>query len=1136
MLFLDVNGFTKITESAHQQGYYGIEIVTRVLNHYFEELSNLIYPQGGDIVKFGGDSCLIVFPGMNSEPELQGLIGEIQALCHKLNNEYMQAYGFGFGVHGGAALGKCNINIIGELDYHLDYYLYSEALAWLYQQIADNPRKELVIYSSKEQQQIPNPQLPIRSQAKEAVFLPRDVNNLVSEGTVTAELRNAVVVFMHLKAGTGEVIPIDIYHGIFGKIQRWVYQFGGVINKTDYTEKGYIILILFGVPLIQGDDIERAFLCTQRLPGCMTHEVECRIGITYSNIYCGPIGAAKRWEYGIIGNAVNVAARLLSFAGNGQIAMTEEILPFIESRFSYSYAGSSKVRGIKEAIPIYLFESELPEHWASIRHQFSELPCIVDTTSLQQLSSFTDKGNAGLLCIYGKQGSGRSYLLWKLSEQLIARGDTYEIVVGEKSRHFLRLELFYNLLRRKIKLVSVKQEFHSITAMAEREGINWNNDLVYAYLFPDVEVAKMVSQEAAGIALECISELCVWLLKGLDAFIIDNLDSFDPASLILMQKMLPMLIADNCRVIFTSTADCTLTPFDGCDSHAIRICELKPKQAEQIVEHFIPLVSKTAQKLLHKLSNGNIKFLVAMLNQIRGFEDFDRDLLTEKAILVWQNRGKLSGSLEDILLSGYQAMPAPNRQLLKLIAIYDNPFTIKEIADIGKYADLTSVADIVGSLLKNKVLELLNIGDRPMYAFANQLLKDCIYRSILLSEKRSLHQRIAGVLETDNLRVNDLLPAIVYHYSQAEDTAKLLMHSRTAAAMMFNAGAWSSSLDYLRIITQHTKDTEEKNEALLKMAEASIMLGDNSVANELLESSQDLSVHHSEYAIYLRALYLNNIADYAGLYDYLDKILKKIKDKKIRQLANNVYLESCLYGNRLDLFFKKAFKIYPKLTGFPEARHKLAGIIAQAYINKGKYHVAEKYYLDKLRIAETLGDKISLRIACNGIGTTLSRRGKKNEALEFYQLALKYAEQEGDRNGYAKVILNLGVHYRNAMDYDKALECYNKSLLLSRHIGNYMQESITLFDMGELCYYKEEYDAARKYFSQSLEIAIKINDYTGISFCRDAIGDLHFKAGEYEKAEQIYWENLALQRKINDAEGIAHTWGNLGNIAKSRQN
>ncbi len=1136
MLFLDVNGFTRITESAHQKGYYGIEIVTGVLNHYFEALYTLIHPHGGDILKFGGDSCLLFFAGMDSETTLSSIILEIQVLCEKLNSEYMLEYGFGFGVHGGAVLGEFCINIIGDPSYHLDYYIYSESLAWLYNKIATNPNKELLIYKYRKHTTAARQTFMPISSATEAMFLPHDVVNQVEEASASAELRNAVVVFVHLQAAKGKEIPINVYDSIFGKIQRWVYQFGGVINKTDYTEKGYIILILFGVPVIQGDDIERAFLCAQRLPGCMTGNVTCNIGITYSNIYCGPIGATGRWEYGIIGNAVNVAARLLSFAGEGQIAMTKEILPYIESRFATRYVGSSEVRGIKEAIPIYLFESELPEHWLNYSQSFSELPCIVDTESISLLSNFTVKADAGLLTISGNTGSGRSYLLWQLCNMLQAKGSKLEIVVGEKSRHLLRLELFYSLLRRKSKLVSIRHEFGSITEIATQNGISWNDSLIYAYLFPDADAEHQVSKEAAGIALDCIAELCAWLLRDFDAFIIDNLDSFDPASRLLMQKMLPMLLVANCKVVFTCTPECKIDTPEGYNNSNISIGELKTKQAERIVEHFIPLVSKAAQKLLHKLCSGNIKFLVAMLNQIKGFEDYNKDLLTEKAILEWQSRGKLSGSLEGILLSSFQTMPPIHRQLLKLISIYDSPFTIKEISELGAYSELGKVAEMVGKLMQDGTLELLNISDKPAYVFANPLLKDCIYRSILLSEKRSLHKRIAEALEQNTEREAELLPAVIYHFSQAEDSAKLMKHCRKAAQMFFAAGAWSSSLAYYKIIASNSDNIEEINAAYLRMAEACIMLGDNAKAKELLDECQNLSAFQNEYSIYLRALYLNNTANYSQLFTYLDENLKMMKNSELKQLANNVYLESCLYGNRLDIFFKKALKLYPTLSGKPEVQHKLAGIIAQAYINKGEYRMAEKYYRHKLSLAESLQDKVSLRIACNGIGTALSRRGHKQEALGYYQMALKYAEQEGDRNGFAKVILNLGVHYRNSMDYDKALECYNKSLLLSRHIGNLMQESITLFDMGELLFYKEDYDTAREYFHQSLEIALKINDYTGISFCRDAIGDLLYKAGEYEKAEQIYWENLALQRKIKDAEGIAHTWGNLGNIAKSRQN
>lgn len=1135
VLFLDVCGFTNITETAHNKGYYGIEIITGVLNRYFEELNILLQPLAGEILKFGGDSCLVFFNNLHSPAIINSLLQQINSMCSTLDSDFRREYGFGFSVHGGAVFGSVNLHIIGNPEYHLDYYLYSDTLSYLYRNIALDTSKELTLYRHDYQDFEDNKLTISQNVDDESKFISPDINNLLIDGSISAELRNAVVVFLHLEPSSGDEIEVDDYNTMFTKIQKWVYQFGGVINKTDYTEKGYIILVLLGVPVIRGDEIERAILCAQRFPGCMVENVACHIGITYSSIYCGPIGSTSRWEYGIIGNAVNIAARLMSFAGNGQIAITKEIIPFIQSRFEVQYAESFTVKGIKEPIPIFLLTREIPEHWVSNRELFAELPCILPSETLDHISAFCSECEARLIRISGSPGSGKTYLLWKLCELLNTSNILPEIMVGEKSRQKLRLEFFFGLIRRKLSVISIKHEFSSLTHIASANSISWNADLVYSYLFPELLEARKITKEEADVAISCLCDFCAWVLKDCIVLVIDNLHEYDQSSIKLVQKLIPILLAAGCKVAYSATSEYILAAVDGFGFDEIFLNELKLKQAQQVIEHHIPLVSMEAIRLLHKVCKGNIKFLVALLNQIKRYEDFGSDLLTDKTLQDWQKRGVMPGSMEGVLLSGYLALPLDLRNILKLISIHGSSFTLTELSDLSNNPDINILSTQVSKLLQMGILELINRGDNPEYSFENPLLKDSIYRSILLSDKREIHRRLAVYLEINTETNPELMPTVVYHYLQAGDNDKVLSCSRNLAKMYFNTGAWSSCYEYYQLIRQFSQDGREIADASLRMAECSIILGDNANANDLLEQCQHLEEVNMDYWIYLRALYLNNIADYAELMSFLQTNLPLVEDTKLFPHIKNVYFEACLFSNEMQSFFKEALEYYPSLNEHPVLQHKLAGIIGQAYINTGEYRIAVHYYRNKLQIAEKLNDNIALRIACNGIGTALSRSGNKEEALQYYQKALKYSEQEGDRNGYAKVILNLGVHYRNLMDYDSALECYTKSLLLSRHIGNMMQESITLFDMGELYYYMENHTLAKSYFNQSLELAIRISDYTGISFCRDALGDLLYKAGDYKQAEATYRENLELQKKIKDMEGIAHTWGNLGNIAKSKK-
>src|SRR2546423_1467161 len=67
MAFVDISGFTAMSEKLAGEGKAGAEQVTEVMNATFEALLDVAYGYGGGLLKFGGDALLLFFDG--SEPE-----------------------------------------------------------------------------------------------------------------------------------------------------------------------------------------------------------------------------------------------------------------------------------------------------------------------------------------------------------------------------------------------------------------------------------------------------------------------------------------------------------------------------------------------------------------------------------------------------------------------------------------------------------------------------------------------------------------------------------------------------------------------------------------------------------------------------------------------------------------------------------------------------------------------------------------------------------------------------------------------------------------------------------------------------------------------------------------------------------
>ena len=61
-MFVDLSGFTRLTETLMQKGSEGAEELSVALNHIFQPMVRLVYEQGGFIPYFAGDSFTAIFP------------------------------------------------------------------------------------------------------------------------------------------------------------------------------------------------------------------------------------------------------------------------------------------------------------------------------------------------------------------------------------------------------------------------------------------------------------------------------------------------------------------------------------------------------------------------------------------------------------------------------------------------------------------------------------------------------------------------------------------------------------------------------------------------------------------------------------------------------------------------------------------------------------------------------------------------------------------------------------------------------------------------------------------------------------------------------------------------------------------
>jgi len=85
-------------------------------------------------------------------------------------------------------------------------------------------------------------------------------------------------------------------------------------------------------------------------------EITCGVGIHCGRAVVGNIGCEYRMDYTAIGDTVNVAERLESIAGGGQVLLSEEMYENVRQRYRATYLGEQSLKGRADKINVFALE------------------------------------------------------------------------------------------------------------------------------------------------------------------------------------------------------------------------------------------------------------------------------------------------------------------------------------------------------------------------------------------------------------------------------------------------------------------------------------------------------------------------------------------------------------------------------------------------------------------------------------------------------------------------------------------------------------------------------------------------------------------------------------------------------------
>ena len=138
-----------------------------------------------------------------------------------------------------------------------------------------------------------------------------------------------------------------------------VYRHGGVVDKF----VGDLIMAVFGAPRGAPDDAERAARCAldmvrerERLNRIDAVPIQIGVGVAYGDMVAGCMGSERRLNYTVLGDRVNLAARLCSAAPAGAVYVDGQVRERLGRGWAVSALEPLKVKGFDEPVSAYRLE------------------------------------------------------------------------------------------------------------------------------------------------------------------------------------------------------------------------------------------------------------------------------------------------------------------------------------------------------------------------------------------------------------------------------------------------------------------------------------------------------------------------------------------------------------------------------------------------------------------------------------------------------------------------------------------------------------------------------------------------------------------------------------------------------------
>jgi len=451
LMHCDVTGFTAMSEKLGEVGKEGAELMAGVLNQFFERMLAIAVSWGGIQIKFGGDAMLLYFPDENHAQRAAACGLEMQSVMRefshvRVKDDYHNLR-MRIGIHSGqffvCSAGQVGTKI-GQGEGLLHYYIVGKDV----NKAADTePMAEpgQVVVSTETYNHLSTGDCKMLSTKHENIWLVKkiaakkrrlkyfDDTNLphhilqrylmrpIAEGISSgkSEHRRTTIIFIYVTGiadlidTKGEQIALSQINEYTNLIISTAEKYGGHFAASDASEHGDKLIVLFGSPVMQDKQESSAMhFALEVIEKAKSKKLDLKhqIGINTGYVFCGEIGSSARREYTVIGDSVNLSARLMGAANENEIIISNFTAANCDKEFVLEDLEPIMVKGKKDPVSICKLSGVSSDVVNITDSVGSKIFGRSDELTYIRKSYNNNKNNTGHLLLLGDTGIGKTFL------------------------------------------------------------------------------------------------------------------------------------------------------------------------------------------------------------------------------------------------------------------------------------------------------------------------------------------------------------------------------------------------------------------------------------------------------------------------------------------------------------------------------------------------------------------------------------------------------------------------------------------------------------------------------------------------------------------------------------------------------